>query len=178
MHWRRKDIPLSMKVASSTRQKDNIRCRWRKKKWQLCYIACAFSDTICLEASSSSRETTLPQAISKLRNVWPKVYPVVHVSRLKRYHGDKGDPNRSKSKRAPTIITNEFNKEIDCILADWVIRKQRVTRLQRIYYTMEMRRRKRVKLGTRRRVVPIWRYDLTLPRRRDEYLMKSSRRGC
>lgn len=53
-----------------------------------------------------------------------KIHTVVHVSLFKRYHGDEGDPNRNKSKRAPTTITTQFNKEIDCILVDQVIRKR------------------------------------------------------
>ena len=49
-----------------------------------------------------------------------KIHPVFHVSMLKPYHEDKEDPSRSESKRAPTAVVTEFDKEAECILADRV----------------------------------------------------------
>lgn len=57
-----------------------------------------------------------------------KIHPVVHVSMLKKYNEDMKDVERGISKRAPTAVATEFNKEIENILADRVIRKRGVPR--------------------------------------------------
>lgn len=55
-----------------------------------------------------------------------KIHPVVHVSMLKAYNEDTEDRERNNSKRAPTAVATEFNKRIESILADRVIRKRGV----------------------------------------------------
>lgn len=45
---------------------------------------------------------------------------------LKRYHRDGEDPDRNKSKCAPPMITTQFDKKIDGILADQVVWKKGV----------------------------------------------------
>ncbi|RVW63080.1 hypothetical protein CK203_055934 [Vitis vinifera] len=40
-----------------------------------------------------------------------KIHPVFHVSYLKPYHGDKDDPSRGLSKRAPTAVVTSYDKE-------------------------------------------------------------------
>ena len=55
-----------------------------------------------------------------------KIYLVFHVSMLKPYHGDKEDMSRGESKRAPTAVVTSFDKEVDSILADRVIRRRGV----------------------------------------------------
>ncbi|KAK0596011.1 hypothetical protein LWI29_011991 [Acer saccharum] len=36
------------------------------------------------------------------------------------------DPSRSESKRAPTALVTAFDKDVECILADWVIQRRGV----------------------------------------------------
>ena len=55
-----------------------------------------------------------------------KIHPVFHVSYLKPYHRDKDDPNRGMSKRAPTTIVTSYDKAIELILVDQIIRRQGV----------------------------------------------------
>ena len=55
-----------------------------------------------------------------------KIYPVFHVSMLKPYHGDEEDPSRGESKRAPTAVVTSFDKEVETILADRLIRRRGV----------------------------------------------------
>ncbi|KAH9657888.1 Endonuclease [Citrus sinensis] len=47
-----------------------------------------------------------------------KIYPVIHVSLLKPYHGDAGDPSRGKSRHAPTAVVTAIDKDMEYILAD------------------------------------------------------------
>ncbi|KAL6181373.1 hypothetical protein ACLB2K_048028 [Fragaria x ananassa] len=51
-----------------------------------------------------------------------KIHPVVHVSMLKPFHEDEEDPSRGVSHQTPTTVVTSFDKEIDEILADRVIR--------------------------------------------------------
>jgi hypothetical protein len=55
-----------------------------------------------------------------------KIHNVFHVSLLKPFHGDDEDPSRSESKRAPTAVVTKFDKEVESILADRVIRRRGV----------------------------------------------------
>ena len=55
-----------------------------------------------------------------------KIHPVFHVSYLKPYHEDKDDPSRELSKRAPTAVVTSYDKEVEHIIADRVIRRQGV----------------------------------------------------
>ena len=52
-----------------------------------------------------------------------KIHPVFHVSNLKPYHEDKEDPGRGISTRAPTAVVTSYDKEVDYIMADRVLRK-------------------------------------------------------
>ena len=45
---------------------------------------------------------------------------------LKPFHGDKEDMSRGESKRAPTAVVTSFDKEVDSILADRLIRRRGV----------------------------------------------------
>ncbi|KAL5744158.1 hypothetical protein ACOSQ2_027274 [Xanthoceras sorbifolium] len=57
-----------------------------------------------------------------------KIHPVFHVSHLKPYHADTEDPSRRESSRAPTTVVTSYDKEVEEILADRVVRKRGVPR--------------------------------------------------
>ncbi|KAL5744672.1 hypothetical protein ACOSQ2_027788 [Xanthoceras sorbifolium] len=57
-----------------------------------------------------------------------KIHPVFHVSHLKPYHADMEDPSRGESSRAPTAVVTSYDKEVEEILADRVVRKRGVPR--------------------------------------------------
>ncbi|KAL5831624.1 hypothetical protein ACOSQ4_016978 [Xanthoceras sorbifolium] len=57
-----------------------------------------------------------------------KIHPVIHVSHLKPYHADTEDPSRGESSRAPTAVVTSYDKEVEEILADRVVRKRGVPR--------------------------------------------------
>ena len=55
-----------------------------------------------------------------------KIHPVFHVSYLKTYHEDKDYPNRGLSNRALTTVVTFYDKEVEHVLADRVIRRRGV----------------------------------------------------
>ncbi|KAE8694701.1 RNA-directed DNA polymerase-like protein [Hibiscus syriacus] len=52
-----------------------------------------------------------------------RAYPVIHVSLLKPYHQDTEDPDRGKSYRAPVGVAVSYDKEIQDIQVERVIRR-------------------------------------------------------
>ncbi|KAE8690983.1 cytochrome P450 78A7-like [Hibiscus syriacus] len=52
-----------------------------------------------------------------------RAHPVIHVSLLKPYHQDTEDPDRGKSHRAPVGVVVSYDKEIQDIQAERVIRR-------------------------------------------------------
>ncbi|CAO2825208.1 unnamed protein product [Amaranthus hypochondriacus] len=55
-----------------------------------------------------------------------KIHLVFHVSMLKPCHADPEDHARGKSQRAPTVVVTSFEKDIESIEANRVIRRQGV----------------------------------------------------
>ena len=55
-----------------------------------------------------------------------KIHPVFHVTLLKLYHKDMGDPSRRESRHVPTAIVTAFNKDVDYIIMDRVVSRRGV----------------------------------------------------
>ena len=55
-----------------------------------------------------------------------KFHPVFHVSYLKPYHEDNDDPSRGVSEKAPTTVVTSYDKEVEHILTDRVIKRRGV----------------------------------------------------
>ena len=53
-----------------------------------------------------------------------KIHPIFHVSPLKPYHGDTEDLRHGESRLAPTAVVTAFDKYVDYIIADRVIRRR------------------------------------------------------
>ena len=53
-----------------------------------------------------------------------KVHSVFHVSMLKHFHEDQGDPARGESQRAPIRVKISFDRDIESIMADRVVRRK------------------------------------------------------
>ena len=56
-----------------------------------------------------------------------KIHHVFHMSYLKPYHKYRDNPSRGLSKRAPTTVVSSFDKEIEYIIANRVIKRQGVS---------------------------------------------------
>ncbi|CAN6676628.1 unnamed protein product [Malus baccata var. baccata] len=54
-----------------------------------------------------------------------KFHPVFHVSNLKPYHADDEEPSRGESPRAPPLMTEAFDKEVESIEAKRVVVRPR-----------------------------------------------------
>ncbi|CAN6566578.1 unnamed protein product [Malus baccata var. baccata] len=54
-----------------------------------------------------------------------KFHPVFHVSNLKPYHADDKEPSRGESHRAPPLMTEAFDKEVESIEAKRVVVRPR-----------------------------------------------------
>ncbi|RVW74338.1 Transposon Ty3-G Gag-Pol polyprotein [Vitis vinifera] len=86
------------------------------------------SETWCLSAPSSTIQIPKVGKVSYKVELLPrlKIHPVFHVSYLKPYHEDKDDPSRGLSKRAPTTVVTSYDKEVEHIIADRIIRRRGV----------------------------------------------------
>ena len=55
-----------------------------------------------------------------------RIHPIFHINYLKPYHEDKNNPSQGLSKRAPTVVVTSYDKEVEHVLADRVIRRRGV----------------------------------------------------
>ncbi|RVW84215.1 hypothetical protein CK203_045287 [Vitis vinifera] len=55
-----------------------------------------------------------------------KIHHVFHISYSKPYHEDKDDPSRGFSKRAPTTVVTSYDKEVEYIITNRVIKRRGV----------------------------------------------------
>ena len=53
-----------------------------------------------------------------------KVHPIFHVSTLKPFHEDQEDPALGNSTRASVGVKTSYDKEVESILADQVVRQK------------------------------------------------------
>lgn len=53
-----------------------------------------------------------------------KIHLVFHVSLLKPYHRDAEEPNRGELRRAQTVVVTAYDKDVEYIFANRVIRKK------------------------------------------------------
>nr|GEY05927.1 uncharacterized protein [Tanacetum cinerariifolium] len=53
-----------------------------------------------------------------------KIYPVFHVSFHKPYHKEEEDPEREVSKRVPTTVVTSYDREVEEIISDCMIRRR------------------------------------------------------
>ena len=53
-----------------------------------------------------------------------KLHPVFHASMLKPYHEDHEDPERNTPTRAPIEVRASYDKEVEAILADRILRRK------------------------------------------------------
>ncbi|KAK4259946.1 hypothetical protein QN277_006222 [Acacia crassicarpa] len=53
-----------------------------------------------------------------------KIHPVFQISMLKPFHEDVDDLDRAISTRAPSTMTKSFNREVEEVLADRVVRRR------------------------------------------------------
>ena len=52
-----------------------------------------------------------------------KVHPIFHVSLLKPFYEDRGDPTRGESQRASIGVKISFNRDIESIIAEIVVKR-------------------------------------------------------
>ncbi|KAL6328324.1 hypothetical protein AAG906_034467 [Vitis piasezkii] len=55
-----------------------------------------------------------------------KIHPIFLENYLKPYHEDKDDPSRGFSKRTPTMVVTSYDKEVEHIIVNRVIRRRGV----------------------------------------------------
>lgn len=58
-----------------------------------------------------------------------KIHLVFHMSLLKACLGDTGDPSRDQSRCMPIVVVIAFNKDVECIIVDYEIRRRGIKRV-------------------------------------------------